>query len=177
MRQSYIEQAEPLSRKHGPYYHHFVSCRSNPLFLFSTLMLTALVFGFIHQFSLILPVSPPQRNLSSLSLCLSVSMYPEITSDSQRHEYKREFDADLKLYKNLCAEMDDINDQLNKLSRELDTLDEGTSKYQVRHTTGVAIVPRVLICVMCDVHKEKSCARLKLIYPLGKIYTAGNHKP
>lgn len=67
-------------------------------------------------------------------------MYPEITSDSQRHEYKREFDSDLKLYKNLCAEMDDINDQLNKLSRELDTLDEGTSKYQVRQTTGVTIV-------------------------------------
>ncbi|XP_048107585.1 occludin [Alosa alosa] len=58
------------------------------------------------------------------------SMYPVITSDSQRHEYKREFDADLKHYKNLCAEMDDINDQLNKLSRELDTLDEGTGKYQ-----------------------------------------------
>ncbi|XP_062412167.1 occludin [Sardina pilchardus] len=58
------------------------------------------------------------------------SMYPPITSASQRHEYKREFDADLKHYKNLCAEMDDINDQLNKLSRELDTLDEGTGKYQ-----------------------------------------------
>lgn len=59
-----------------------------------------------------------------------ISLYPEITSDSQRHEYKKEFDSDLRFYKELCAEMDDINDQINKLSRELDTLDEGTSKYQ-----------------------------------------------
>lgn len=58
------------------------------------------------------------------------SIYPEITSDGQRQEYKREFDTDLKDYKRLCAEMDDIHDQMNKLSRELDTLDEGTTKYQ-----------------------------------------------
>ncbi|KAM6921907.1 occludin-like [Xenentodon cancila] len=58
-------------------------------------------------------------------------MYPEIRSDTQRHDYKREFDADLREYKRLCAEMDDINDQLNKLSRQLDTLDETSSKYQV----------------------------------------------
>ncbi|KAM7409695.1 hypothetical protein PAMA_001270 [Pampus argenteus] len=57
-------------------------------------------------------------------------MYPEITSDEQRHDYKSEFDADLREYKRLCAEMDDINDQLNKLSRQLDTLDETSAKYQ-----------------------------------------------
>lgn len=57
-------------------------------------------------------------------------LYPEITSDTQRHEYKKEFDSDLRTYKELCAEMDDINDQINKLSRELDTLEEGSSKYQ-----------------------------------------------
>lgn len=61
------------------------------------------------------------------------SVYPEITSDVQRHEYKREFDGDLREYKRLCAEMDDINDQLNKLSRQLDTLDDTSAKYQVRH--------------------------------------------
>ena len=60
------------------------------------------------------------------------SSYPEIQSDAERHEYKREFDADLKDYKRLCAEMDDINDQLNKLSRQLDVLDETSAKYQVR---------------------------------------------
>ncbi|XP_048833277.1 occludin [Brienomyrus brachyistius] len=59
-----------------------------------------------------------------------LSIYPEITSDAQRQEYKKEFDSDLKTYKHLCAEIDDINDQMNKLSRELDTLDEGTTKYQ-----------------------------------------------
>ncbi|KAM9848510.1 occludin [Aulostomus maculatus] len=58
------------------------------------------------------------------------SVYPEITSDEQRHDYKREFDADLQRYKRLCAEMDDINDQLNKLSRQLDTLDDTSAKYQ-----------------------------------------------
>lgn len=61
-------------------------------------------------------------------------MYPVITSDAQRHDYKREFDADLREYKRLCAEMDDINDQLNKLSRQLDTMDDTSAKYQVRHT-------------------------------------------
>ncbi|XP_062855584.1 occludin [Trichomycterus rosablanca] len=59
-----------------------------------------------------------------------ISLYPEITSDAQRQQYKREFDSDLQTYKKLCAEIDDVNDELNKLSRELDTLDEGTSKYQ-----------------------------------------------
>uniref|UniRef100_A0A8C6UY54 Occludin n=1 Tax=Neogobius melanostomus TaxID=47308 RepID=A0A8C6UY54_9GOBI len=57
-------------------------------------------------------------------------MYPAITSDAQRQDYKREFDADLKDYKRMCADMDDINDQLNKLSRQLDTLDETSAKYQ-----------------------------------------------
>uniref|UniRef100_A0A3Q0S6J8 Occludin n=1 Tax=Amphilophus citrinellus TaxID=61819 RepID=A0A3Q0S6J8_AMPCI len=59
------------------------------------------------------------------------SMYPEITSDAQRHDYKREFDTDLREYKRLCAEMDDINDQLNKLSRQLDTLDDTSARYQI----------------------------------------------
>ncbi len=67
-------------------------------------------------------------------LLSSSSTYPEITSDAERHDYKREFDADLREYKRLCAEMDDINDQLNKLSRQLDTLDETSAKYQVRYT-------------------------------------------
>lgn len=64
-------------------------------------------------------------------LSLVCSLYPEITSSSQRQEYKREFDSDLRTYKQLCAEIDDINDELNKLSRELDTLAEGSSKHQV----------------------------------------------
>uniref|UniRef100_A0A665TRG8 Zgc:154006 n=1 Tax=Echeneis naucrates TaxID=173247 RepID=A0A665TRG8_ECHNA len=57
-------------------------------------------------------------------------LYPEITSDEQRQQYKKEFDTDLAHYKGLCADMDDISDQMHKLSRELDTLDEGSLKYQ-----------------------------------------------
>ncbi|CAM4682480.1 unnamed protein product [Lepidochelys olivacea] len=58
------------------------------------------------------------------------SVYPPITSDSIRQEYKQEFDADLKHYKQLCAEMDDINDQLNQLSKQLDGLSEDSPQYQ-----------------------------------------------
>uniref|UniRef100_A0A3Q3L3L7 Zgc:154006 n=1 Tax=Mastacembelus armatus TaxID=205130 RepID=A0A3Q3L3L7_9TELE len=57
-------------------------------------------------------------------------LYPEIISEEQRRQYKKEFDSDLVHYKSLCAEMDDISDQMHKLSRELDTLDEGSMKYQ-----------------------------------------------
>lgn len=60
-------------------------------------------------------------------------LYPEIISDEQRQEYKREFDSDLARYKRLCAEMDDISDQMHKLNRELDTLEEGSTKYQVEN--------------------------------------------
>lgn len=58
-------------------------------------------------------------------------LYPEITSDEQRQQYKKEFASDLAHYKSLCAEMDDISDQMHKLSRDLDTLDEGSTRYQV----------------------------------------------
>ncbi|XP_047197973.1 uncharacterized protein LOC118118010 [Hippoglossus stenolepis] len=57
-------------------------------------------------------------------------LYPEITSDEQRQQYKREFDSDLARYKRLCADMDNISDQMHKLSRELDALDESSVKYQ-----------------------------------------------
>ncbi|KAK5618121.1 hypothetical protein CRENBAI_021976 [Crenichthys baileyi] len=57
-------------------------------------------------------------------------LYPAITTDEQRRRYKKEFDSDLAHYKSLCSEMDDISDQMHKLSRELDTLDEGSMKYQ-----------------------------------------------
>ncbi|KAF3699166.1 Occludin [Channa argus] len=57
-------------------------------------------------------------------------LYPQITSDEQRQQYKKEFDSDLAHYKSLCAEMDDISDQMHKLSQELDTLVAGSTKYQ-----------------------------------------------
>ncbi|XP_053293066.1 uncharacterized protein LOC128453975 [Pleuronectes platessa] len=57
-------------------------------------------------------------------------LYPEITSDEQRQQYKREFDSDLSRYKRLCADMDNVSDEMHKLSRELDALDESSMKYQ-----------------------------------------------
>ncbi|XP_038596602.1 occludin-like isoform X3 [Tachyglossus aculeatus] len=59
-----------------------------------------------------------------------VSLYPPITSDEAREAYKTEFDMDLKHYKKLCAAMDDINDQLSQLSRQLDNLPEDGPEYQ-----------------------------------------------
>ncbi|KYO28260.1 occludin [Alligator mississippiensis] len=58
------------------------------------------------------------------------SVYPPITSDGARQEYKQEFDMDLKHYKQLCAEMDNINDELNQLSKQLDSLSEDSPQYQ-----------------------------------------------
>ncbi|NXC45551.1 OCLN protein, partial [Penelope pileata] len=57
-------------------------------------------------------------------------LYPPITSDSARQKYKQEFDSDLKRYKQLCAEMDSVNDRLNQLSRQLDSISEDSPQYQ-----------------------------------------------
>ncbi|XP_016341712.1 occludin-like [Sinocyclocheilus anshuiensis] len=56
--------------------------------------------------------------------------HSEITTDDKRRQYKKQFDISLTEYKNLCAEMDDISDQMNELSRELDTLHEESTKFQ-----------------------------------------------
>uniref|UniRef100_A0A8C3HEC1 Occludin n=1 Tax=Chrysemys picta bellii TaxID=8478 RepID=A0A8C3HEC1_CHRPI len=80
--------------------------------------------------------TPPPAQLGSRSsgaaglMKSRASVYPPITSDGIRQEYKQEFDADLKHYKQLCAEMDDINDQLNQLSKQLDGLSEDSPQYQ-----------------------------------------------
>ncbi|KAM4709035.1 occludin-like isoform 1-T3 [Discoglossus pictus] len=58
------------------------------------------------------------------------SLYPPIVSDDERQDYKREFDSDLRRYKKMCAEMDDINNQLQQLNKQLDGLTEGTTQYQ-----------------------------------------------
>uniref|UniRef100_A0A8C6WZN2 Si:ch73-61d6.3 n=1 Tax=Neogobius melanostomus TaxID=47308 RepID=A0A8C6WZN2_9GOBI len=87
-------------------------------------------------------------------------MYPAITSDAQRQDYKREFDADLKDYKRMCADMDDINDQLNKLSRQLDTLDETSAKYQVRYYT--ILLGKSTLCTNLPFDlTKKQCRRLR----------------
>ncbi|KTG31940.1 hypothetical protein cypCar_00021118 [Cyprinus carpio] len=56
--------------------------------------------------------------------------YSEITTDEQRRQYKKQFDICLAEYKNIRVEMDDISDQMNELSRELDTLREESTKFQ-----------------------------------------------
>lgn len=58
-------------------------------------------------------------------------LYPAITSDEERCKYKKEFDFNLGQYKKLCSEVYDISDEMQKLSRELDMLDEDSMKYQV----------------------------------------------
>uniref|UniRef100_A0AAV2JNI5 OCEL domain-containing protein n=1 Tax=Knipowitschia caucasica TaxID=637954 RepID=A0AAV2JNI5_KNICA len=64
-----------------------------------------------------------------LSLQL-LSQYSVILSEDQRRRYKRDFDSELCRYKSVCSEMDHISDQLHKLSRELDTLQPSSYKYQ-----------------------------------------------
>lgn len=64
--------------------------------------------------------------------CFSSRLYPEIISDEQRQQYKTEFDSDLTRYKTLCADMDELSDQIHQLSRELDCLDVDSIQYQVK---------------------------------------------
>ncbi|NXK18808.1 OCLN protein, partial [Arenaria interpres] len=69
------------------------------------------------------------------------SLYPPIASDGTRQKYKQEFDTDLKRYKQLCAEMDGVNDRLNQLSKQLDSISEDSPQYQVRARRGLARDP------------------------------------
>lgn len=70
-------------------------------------------------------------DLLTVRSCSSSRLYPEIISDEQRQNYKTEFDSDLSRYKTLCADMDELSDQIHQLSRELDSLDVDSIKYQV----------------------------------------------
>lgn len=74
----------------------------------------------------------PELPHGELTLPLSRSLYPPITSDGTRQKYKQEFATDLKRYKQLCAEMDGVNDRLNQLSKQLDSITEDSPQYQVR---------------------------------------------
>ncbi|XP_069779311.1 uncharacterized protein [Narcine bancroftii] len=58
------------------------------------------------------------------------SLYPPITSDLIRQEYKSEFDTDHQEYKQICAEMNEVNNQINYLSKRLDVLTEDDPNYQ-----------------------------------------------
>lgn len=74
----------------------------------------------------------PEPPIQGLTLPLWHSLYPPISSDGARQKYKQEFDTDLKRYKQLCAEMDGVNDRINQLSKQLDSISEDSPQYQVR---------------------------------------------
>uniref|UniRef100_A0A2D4G821 Occludin n=1 Tax=Micrurus corallinus TaxID=54390 RepID=A0A2D4G821_MICCO len=56
--------------------------------------------------------------------------YPSVSSDQQRQEYKRDFDAGLQEYKRLQAELDEISKELSHLDKELDDYIEGSEEYK-----------------------------------------------
>ncbi|XP_010006521.1 PREDICTED: occludin, partial [Chaetura pelagica] len=58
------------------------------------------------------------------------SLYPPISCPATRQRYKQEFDTDLRRYKQLCAEMDGVNDRLNQLNKQLDSVPEDSPQYQ-----------------------------------------------
>ncbi|XP_044131971.1 occludin [Bufo gargarizans] len=58
------------------------------------------------------------------------SEYPRITSDQQRQDYKREFDADLHEYKGLQAELEEVSKSMLQLDEELDQHPEGSQSYK-----------------------------------------------
>lgn len=74
---------------------------------------------------------------STIGSCSSSRLYPEVISDEQRQQYKTEFDSDLSRYKSLCADMDELSDQIHQLSRELDWLDMDSTKYRVRESSSL----------------------------------------
>uniref|UniRef100_F7FUZ9 Occludin n=1 Tax=Monodelphis domestica TaxID=13616 RepID=F7FUZ9_MONDO len=76
------------------------------------------------------PNASPPTPASTHTPCHACSLYPPITSDATRQTYKAEFNSDLQRYKALCSEMDDIGAQLTQLSQELDSLPEGSLRYQ-----------------------------------------------
>ncbi|XP_026129979.1 occludin [Carassius auratus] len=57
------------------------------------------------------------------------SEFPPIINNEEREDYKRLFDKDHQEYKELQAEMDQINKRLAEVDRELDDLQEGSPQF------------------------------------------------
>uniref|UniRef100_A0A8C1W7I0 Occludin n=1 Tax=Cyprinus carpio TaxID=7962 RepID=A0A8C1W7I0_CYPCA len=57
------------------------------------------------------------------------SEFPPIINNEERDDYKRLFDKDHQEYKELQAEMDQINKRLAEVDRELDDLQEGSPQF------------------------------------------------
>lgn len=83
--------------------------------------------------------------------CSSSRLYPEILSDEQRQQYRTEFDSDLSRYKSLCADMDELSDQIHQLSRELDCLDVDSIQYQVPESSSLGFAQKRYLawCDLC----------------------------
>lgn len=62
--------------------------------------------------------------------CFS-SEFPPIINNEEREDYKRLFDKDHQEYKELQAEMDQINKRLAEVDHELDDLQEGSPQFLV----------------------------------------------
>lgn len=58
--------------------------------------------------------------------------FPPIVDEEERLNYKREFDEDHQEYKSLQAELDNINQVLAQLDREMNTHAEGSPQFLVR---------------------------------------------
>ncbi|XP_017296232.1 occludin b [Kryptolebias marmoratus] len=56
-------------------------------------------------------------------------LFPSIVDEHERLSYKREFDRDHVEYKNLQAELDDINQDLADVEGDLDRLSEGSPQF------------------------------------------------
>lgn len=69
-----------------------------------------------------------QRVNGGIVIC---SGFPSIVDEEERLNYKREFDQDHQEYKSLQAELDNINQLLAELDRDMDTHPEGSPQFLV----------------------------------------------
>ncbi|NXI29036.1 OCLN protein, partial [Sterrhoptilus dennistouni] len=58
-------------------------------------------------------------------------LYPPVSSPAERQRYKAEFGSELRRYKELCADMDRVNERLAQLGQQLDLVPEDSAQYQV----------------------------------------------
>ncbi|NXB46695.1 OCLN protein, partial [Leucopsar rothschildi] len=57
-------------------------------------------------------------------------LYPPLSSPSSRRRYKEDFALGLRRYKELCAQLDALGQQLAQLEQQLEQLPEDSAQYQ-----------------------------------------------
>lgn len=84
---------------------------------------------------LLLTLSAPSLELYSGALNILwfcfYSEFPPIANNEEREDYKHLFDKDHQEYKELQAELDQINKRLADVDRELNDLQEGSPQFLV----------------------------------------------